>query len=282
MKLLWGHNFFGKPNKKIIIEDNYFEKLVDTEKVWVKFLEIYNSDLSHIELDISKCSYISNTGITILAALGPICENKGRKISIEYGNKTELANLFTKFEPFTQTPIKKLKGIPFRRFKNEKEILKVLDDLNLIEEIATLDKERRDEIHSRLYELCTNACEHGVNDIGTVCNGTIIMNKNYLTFTVFDFGKGIKDNVNDHLKSELSTKEALEWAFTESNSTKQKPGFPRGAGFTTTFGFVNKYNGQLILYTDDICCVYKDGKCNYKELDFSVLGTLITVTIKLP
>ena len=82
--------------------------------------------------------------------------------------------------------------------------------------------------------------------------------------------------------SELSTKEALEWAFTESNSTKQKPGFPRGAGFTTTFGFINKYNGQLILYTDDICCVYKDDKCYYKELDFSVLGTLITVTIKLP
>ena len=83
MKLLWGAKFFDNPNRKIILEDNYFEKLVDTEKVWKKFLEIYNSDLNHIELDISKCSYISNTGVTILAALGPIREHKGKKISIE-------------------------------------------------------------------------------------------------------------------------------------------------------------------------------------------------------
>lgn len=282
MKLLWGAKFFDNPNRKIILEDNYFEKLVDTEKVWKKFLEIYNSDLNHIELDISKCSYISNTGVTILAALGPIREHKGRKISIEYGDKTELATLFTKFEPFTQTPIKKLKGIPFRRFRKENEILKVLDDLKLIEEISKLDEDVRNEIRSRLYELCINACEHGKNDIGTVCNGTVNVNKNYLTFTVFDFGDGIKNNVNKHLQEELSTKDSLNWAFKESNSTKQSPGFPRGAGFTTTFGFVKKYNGQFILYTNDICCVYKNDKFYYRDLDFSVLGTLITITIKLP
>lgn len=279
MKFGWGKGLFDKPDNTIELEDTYFEKLVDTEKVWKIFNDVLNSSLNHIELDFTKCNNISNTGLTILAALGPLCESKERKISIEFGNKTDWTKKLTKYAPFTQTKVNKLKGIPFNLFKIEDEIPVMLEDLKLIDEISKLDPLVQSEIFSRLYELCTNASEHGKNNIGTVCNGTY--DNNYLTFTVFDFGNGIKENVNLHLGKELSTEEAVRWAFKSTNSTAQSLTMPRGAGFTTTFDFVKKFNGQFILYTGDISCRFNKGKFYFKKLDFSVLGTLITVTLDL-
>lgn len=279
MKFGWGQGLFDKPNKKVELADNYFEKIDDTENVWEIFNSILKSNLNHIELDFSKCNSISNTGLTILAALGPLCENKGRKISIEFGNKTELCKKLTKYVPTNNIKSNKLKDIPFKFLETEDVIPSILEDLNLIEEIASLDKILRDEISSRLYELCINACEHGKNEIGAVCNGTC--NNQYFTFTVFDFGNGIKENVNTHLKQNLSTEEALKWAFTSSNSTLQSLEFPRGAGFTTIFKFVEKYHGQFILYTDNIYCSYKNNKYYFKKIKTPIIGTLITITINI-
>lgn len=279
MKFGWGMGLFDKPNDTIKLEDSYFEKLIETEKVWKIFNSVLNSSLNHIELDFTNCNKISNTGLTILAALGPLCKSKGRKISIEIGNKTDWTKKFTKYAPFTQSKLNKLKEIPFNLFQTNEEAEEILKGLNLIEEISKLDQSIQSEIFSRLFELCTNSAEHGKNDIGTVCNGTY--NNNYLTFTVFDFGNGIRENVNAHLKKELSTEEAVRWAFKGSNSTAQSLTMPRGIGFTTTFDFIKKFNGQFILYTGDISCRFNKGRFYYKNLDFSVLGTLITVTLDL-
>ena len=43
MKFGWGKGLFDKPNDTIKLEDTYFEKLVDTEKVWKIFNSVLNS-----------------------------------------------------------------------------------------------------------------------------------------------------------------------------------------------------------------------------------------------
>ncbi len=279
MKFTWGQILFGIPNERKVLDNNYFEKISDTEKVWKIFNEVLNSSSKHVEIDFSNCTNISTTGLTILASLGPLCNNDGRKISIELGRNIEWSDKLSKSMSFVERKTKKLKDIPFRIIQDEQSIKNTLNDLKLIEDINILPLEVFNEIYSKLFELCSNACEHGKNSIGAVCNGSF--DKQFFTFTVFDFGKGIKGNVNEHLKEKLSTKEALKWAFQSSNSTCQNIECPRGAGFTIIFDFIQKYKGQLIIYTDDIYYSYKNNISYFKKLDFSVKGTLITATINI-
>ncbi len=274
IRLFWGKSS-EKPNKRFELKENYFEKLNDTEKIWEIFDSVLNSPLNSIELDFSKCKNLSNTGLTILASLGPLCSAKNRSVTICPGKNFEWMGRLVPISRKTS----KLKWIPFKSIKDEESIENILDDLNTIEGVSDLPKEIRSEIRSRIYELCINAYEHGKNKNGAVCNG--IYDRQEFTFSVFDFGEGIKNNVNTYLNKELTTIETLEWAFKYSNSTCQNITIPRGAGFTTIFDFVQKYKGQFTLYTDNIYCSYKNGKYYYKELEYVVPGTLITVTISI-
>lgn len=279
MKFTWGYNLFGIPNERIVLDNNYFAQINDTEKVWSIFNNVLKSSSKHIEIDFSKCTHISNTGLTILASLGPLCNYYGRRISIELGNNVEWSKKLSNSMSFVEKDGKMIKDIPFRIINDEYSIKEMLNDLKLIQDINDLPLEIFSEIYSKLFELCSNACEHGKNSIGAVCNGSY--DKKYFTFTVFDFGKGIRNNVNDHLKDNLSAREALRWAFQPSNSTRQNVECPRGAGFTIIFDFIQKYKGQLIIYTDDIYYSFKNNKSYFKKMDFLIKGTLITATINI-
>lgn len=275
MKFFWG--FSGnEPDNKIKLTNQYFEKGSDTKQIIDIFNNIYQSNNKVTLLDFSTCSNISTTGFTILAALGPLLQKKGRQIYIESGNNIELNNrfLFDKISP------KSKKHIPFRLFKTQKSVIEVLNDLVYIPELNSLkdnNLDRYQEIWCRLYELCSNANEHGENNIGAVCNG--ICNNGYLTFTVFDFGKGIAEIVNTHNKASWSTKECIEWALDKANSTKQSLTVPRGAGFSTLINFTNKYKGQMIVCTGDTYCTLKNNRKHFQTLNQNILGTIITICI---
>ncbi len=279
MRFSWGYNFLGKPNHIIKLENNYFEKISDTDKVWKIFDEVRKSTEKNIELNFSECTSISNTGLTILAALGPLCNQNNKEISLDVGNNSEWIDSLIDNSILEKENTKKKKTIPFRLINDENTINGVLRDLRFIEDIKNLSVPFFSEIYSKLYELCANACEHGKNNIGAVCNGSC--NKQYFTFTVFDFGIGIVKKVNTYFDNKLSSREALEWAFKYSNSTLQDLSLPRGAGFTLIFDFIQKYKGQLIIYTNNMYYSFKNGKAYFKELDFFVPGTLITITISI-
>lgn len=182
MKLLWPKSLshsYEKPDYNIILDKNYTETVADIKKIFDIFNNVRSSKYNKIELDFSKCNKISATELNILAALGPLCSNK--KIYIETGNNE---NIFNCISPYNKG---KNKAIPFKRFDSEEAIISNLQTLKDIPDISQLPKEFYDEIWSRLYELCSNANEHGHNSIGAVCNGSC--ENNILNFSVFDFGE---------------------------------------------------------------------------------------------
>ena len=154
-----------------------------------------------------------------------------------------------------------------------------------MKEIKSQSPEKYQEIWSRLYELSSNAVEHGENECGAVSNG--YCNKNKFTFSVFDFGKGLAENVNLYNKNigvsngDWNTKKCIEWALDKANSTKQSTTIPRGAGFYTTLNFLEKYNGQMSIYTSDTYCFIKNGKKQFKKMKNNILGIIVSISIHI-
>lgn len=275
MKFGWGISKTD-PDNKVKLTNQYFERISDTKEIFSIFYKILNSNNKVTLLDFSECSKISTTGFTILAALGPLLQAQNREIHIESGNNEELTTRFLNIK----NSKKYRKDIPFKLLKNQKSIEETLNNLELIPELAELKQKELNrylEIWSRLYELCSNANEHGENEIGAVCNG--VCNKGILTFSVFDFGKGLTKIINQHNNTNWKTRECIEWALDKANSTKQSLIVPRGAGFSTTINFVNKYKGQLILCTGDTYCIIKNKKKHYQKLEQTMFGTIITISI---
>lgn len=272
MKNYFWNLFFPKAELTKELNDSYFETISDLKKIFDIFNEIYTSNKSLIEIDLTNCTHLSLTGVTMLASLGPLCPEKNIKITT---NNSTIEEYFENISP----SIKK-KHIPFKLFKNEPTSKKILEELKDIPEINKLDEEIYFEIYSKLYELCSNSLEHGKNSIGTVCNG--MYDQGYLIFSVFDFGVGIFESVNSAKNNSFSNaKDAIEWALSDYNSSKQSSDTPRGIGFSNIINFVNKYNGHLIICTSNQYCIIKGNKKHFSELKASIPGTLITVVIKL-
>ena len=81
MKFFWGISG-SEPDNKIKLTQQYFEKFSDTKQIIDIFNSIYHSTNKVTLLDFSSCINISTTGFTILAALGPLLQKKGRQILI--------------------------------------------------------------------------------------------------------------------------------------------------------------------------------------------------------
>ena len=267
-------NNIEKQDIIIKLTNQYFEKIDDTKKVIDTFNSVLNSNEKVIELDLSKCTHISVTGGTILAALAPLINAKKRKLIIHLNPDTQICNHFL----HSEKPNEKVKTLPFSLLTNT-TIKKVLDELKNIPDMRELEQSFYCEIWSRCYELCLNANEHADNSLGAACNA--YCDNGYFTFTVFDFGNGILKNVKEYLDSDITTEDAVRWALEKAHSTKQSIDMPRGAGFPATINFINKYKGQMILCTGDIYCIIKNNNKHFQKLDSSIIGTLITISIRI-
>lgn len=78
----------------------------------------------------------------------------------------------------------------------------------------------------------------------------------------------------------MNSKECVEWAFKEETTTLDETVIERGLGLNRLEKFVILNNGIMSLYTDDVCYTIEDGKKKIGELDKSIKGTMIIISIK--
>lgn len=102
--------------------------------------------------------------------------------------------------------------------------------------------------------------------------------KRKLIFSVCDTGTGIPRLVKQQ-HSGITSIEAINWALTRGNSTKQlTDGVPRGLGMADLKKFTGLNNGALIIFSNDV--YYNCSKENEKiQLPYDIIGTLITLII---
>ncbi len=101
-----------------------------------------------------------------------------------------------------------------------------------------------------LAELFDNAASHsGTSSIFTC--GQYFPNKHELAFCITDIGVGIVNKVRTY-DDKISKKDAIKWAFQNNNTTKSDVG---GLGLKLFLNFVQKNNGSIVVFSDNI--VYK-------------------------
>ena len=94
-------------------------------------------------------------------------------------------------------------------------------------------------------------------------------------------GVGIPEKIREHCGlPSLASSKCVEIAFIEGFTT-----FPekinRGLGLIRLQNFIILNNGNMTMYTDDVCCVIENKKQRtYKRLDVPIKGTLIIVNIR--
>lgn len=137
----------------------------------------------------------------------------------------------------------------------------------------------RDAIAGQVSEIYLNAFEHSQSPIGVFSCGQYYSETGLLQLTVIDFGLGIPTTVRAlPQNSELSTCEALQWAFTSGNSSKQ--GICSGMGLSLLEDFVATNHGNLSLYTHDGCVMVDDNGIRYENQHTNFSGTLVNIALR--
>ncbi|PAR39432.1 hypothetical protein CGT98_08870 [Vibrio metoecus] len=253
----------------------------------------------YIILDFSNCHF---AGFTLTAMLGAFVYFVRRKLinsTIRIETKTMDLHVYLKLRNMgLLESLDKLDGrgftqktediIPYREFPpstKEGDILSYLRDEWLGKNRLNFSEEVESAVLSSLWEVYANAFEHSGTHQVQSC-GSYDRKTNTLTLLVGDAGHGIVTSVRKYLESELTAKDALEWALIRGNSTytanlieggeKQ----PRGLGLHLLTQLVDVNGGSMEIYTDCIFYSRYSGKSLYQNKSQNIKGSWIKLTLE--
>jgi anti-sigma regulatory factor (Ser/Thr protein kinase) len=160
-----------------------------------------------------------------------------------------------------------------------------LRDQWLSDEKIHISADLKNSIVSKVLEIFMNAYGHSekTNEAKVISCGEYDEKEKNLKLTVMDFGVGIIENVQAHLKKKLKEVDAMEWALQTGNSTKTDSideDIPRGLGFGVLNEFVRVNKGNIRVYSNNCyASTDKDGDYSVSKLNTNFPGTLVTITI---
>lgn len=185
-----------------------------------------------------------------------------------------------KIEDYNNTTIK------YRRNKlnDEKLIHNILsNELLGKQEFPRLSIMAHKEIESKIFEIFSNAIIHGDCEFVYSC-GQFFPKKlpPRIDFTIVDLGNTIKLNVNNFLASNLSGKDAIEWAIEENHTTKPKEGnIPGGLGLKLITDFVGLNKGKLQIVSAEGFWELNKGKYISHTMAYEFPGTIVNIEFNL-
>lgn len=268
-----------KPYLTINLDKTYSEIKHDIEKMFKVQNEVLNSNNSKIRINATDCEYISPTCMIILSSVALISKEKSKDIKIVYKSNTKFHNFLKSkgFITIENTPNNN-DVIPLNILTNEEDIAEVISNLISSSPLNRLDDEQKYKLQSKLYEIPINAFTHSHSTSGILYCG-YYRNKKEFYFSVYDKGIGIPQSVRNYKKdNSISSIEALEWALTSGNSTKQED-FARGIGFTLLEEFRKSCKGKITIISEDVIYESTLKGYNIKNLTNKVPGTLFTFKI---
>lgn len=264
----------------IELEESYKENKKSIIKMFEIQEKIFNSN-NNIQIDATKCEHIGATCLAILSSVVLIARDKD--IKIKFTKKSKLLNTLLEngFINIKHRTIGENNIIPLNKIENETDASVIIHKLIESSQLKKLEKDKKDTLYSRIYEIPNNALTHSNSEYGIVCHG-YFNNKKTFTFSIYDLGIGIPQSVRRYKEDEsLSSKDALRWALEKGNSTKISD-YPRGIGFTMLEEFRKEFKGKITIITEDIMYTTKDdGNTNYSNLKKKIVGTLYTLKISV-
>lgn len=129
-----------------------------------------------------------------------------------------------------------------------------------------------------VYEIFGNAVDHSQTELGIFSCGQFFPKKHCLNFSVADLGIGIRENVRQHAKLDLTADEAIAWATRDRNTTKTGR-IPGGLGLKLLREFVDLNRGRIQIISDSGYWLSFRGGVRKQQLLNPFPGTVVTVEI---
>lgn len=261
-----------RPGKESV---EYFGKL---------YQHFENPNIHTIICDLCEYQYIHPSYAVLIASSLYLGQQKGKTVRIKYSRSNPKSIQFfiqsgllkdKTLEQVVDMDLDKIGFIHFRKFEDTLETTQQILDCAPVK----LDKKLKDVLISKIGEIFANAFTHGQSEIGVFCCGFINDSKQF-TFSVYDAGIGIPQNVSQYLRREIPPQDALRWAFAQGNSTLNgQVDYPRGAGLNMLEDFVKVNGGRIDLVSCGGYCRIENSHSSFFDLEFPFIGTMFSMTI---
>lgn len=246
--------------------------------------QIIDSSETEIILDFRFCKFSHALFTSFLGALTYIGHAFGKNIIYRTIKDSELYTYFKRSGLYDYivndgNDFTNQNAIPFRLIDMQDD--KIIDYIDTILQLAPikLTEQCHEVLFKNIYEIFNNSAEHSRSHQGVYGCGHWMPNKKQLVFSVYDTGIGIPSLIKERINSSFSSEEAINWALTPGNSTKQlNQGIPRGLGLSDLFNFIKLNDGALNIFSNDIYYRYKNN-ANINLLTSPIIGTFIGITI---
>ena len=280
-----------KSNEQLILNKEYRLGIPSFEKFAQLQNDIQNMDNLNIVIDCRNTKYISPAFATLFGSLPHYGEFYGKEVSIKYNRYTGKRYILDigldKYYNNSGTPHSA--SVPFSSLNGENYEAKAMASINeILRQIPMeLDKDTEGELISVLGEIFNNAKDHsGLKESPRIklyyCGHWNAKHDSYIV-SIYDTGVGISRNVKEYLRKPISDAEALEWAFTDGNSTENKKDmdFARGIGLNSLEKFFSDNNGVLYVGSGNAICEIKKRKKSVHSIKFPLHGTIYVFRINI-
>ena len=221
--------------------DSIADIAVKTKDVW----------LDSIELDLSLCSFFEANMAAPLYAVIARLRDELNDVTIA-NVPTGVINILRKnkfLSVFNQPELidKNQTTLPFKIFKLSAgdQFNDYLNSYMKGRGIPAMSEALTKRFRQSLFEIFLNAAIHSQSKAGIFACGQVYPNEHRLDFTIADAGVGIRDNVRKYTrKPKLNSCEAIEWAMTEGNTTKNG-NQPGGLGLKLIKDFIQMNGGKI-------------------------------------
>lgn len=272
--------------KKIIQMQKYFP---ESYKTFIYLSNLQNEIKESLEdtiiLDFRETKYIHAMFTSFIGALCIWAECYGKHIVYRMKTGTRLYKYIIDSGLYDYVNSREYSSnnqnsIPFRTIQMDDESIIEYTNSILAHTPVQLTPTADEALFKNIYELFNNALVHSEAQNGIYGCGHWLPKKKELVFSVYDTGIGIPTSIQKKLNTNISSKEAIEWAFLPINSTMQLiDNIPRGVGLSSFLKFIRLNNGFLSIVSNDICYIYNNSE-KYHYLDHPIEGTIVSFIIR--
>ena len=272
--------------EKIIQMPKYFHESYKTF-IYLSNLqhEIKKSTEDTIVLDFQETNYINAMFTSFIGSLCIWAKSYGKNIVYRMQLETRLYKYiidsglydYVKNKPYSSD---NPNSIPFKSIQMDDESIIEYTNSILSHTPVQLTPTADEALFKNIYELFNNALVHSEAKNGIYGCGHWLPNKKELVFSVYDTGIGIPTSIQNKTNTNITSKEAIEWAFSPIHSTMQLiNNIPRGVGLSSFLKFIQLNKGFLSIVSNDICYIYNNS-AKYHYLEHPIEGTIISFIIR--
>jgi len=197
--------------------------------------------------------------------LGPAQEKIFKKTRYSYFGGESLPNSYKTTVEYRKSKVSEIGS--FEKYLEKK--------LLAHPEMPNMSALLRKKIKESILEIFNNAKMHGNCEFVFSC-GQYYPRKGRLDFTIVDIGNTIRKNVRQYSGRKVSSKRAIEWAVSESTTTR-KGDIPGGLGFTLIRDFLRKNEGKIQIASAKGYWYEKKGTSHSKDLNDFFGGTAVNL-----